>query len=1534
MPHCVQVRLGQALGLAYCRPLTILVARSTLLGLQAYMPQVVTLYGYAPGPTWPDALDRTNCILQAISKEFVLGSRGVRIVTGDFNHDQSRLAELALWRSLGWIEAQELAFQRWGQPVQPTCKNATVRDLVWLSPEAAALCQSVSVIQCFQEHSTVIATLGVSDEKHQVSEWHLPCEIPWSEVDVARWGSEGTFPSCDSADSTARMRQFALHYERSLNGFVTGAPDSRLPSQCYGRSRRLKPSTRVAPFVHIRASRPGEEAMRHDFLNTQVRRWFSQLRRLQSLLHSMRAARTHAEAVNYRLELWRAICAAKGFCGGFARWWGSRPVQVLGSPACFPSGLPSLPTLEAMFQDFRLNYRKFECWHMNQRARILKSRHEASTEALFKELRDPAPMQVDVLQQQHLHAILAVEPETGAVQLERPPDQRGHSCWLRDGEVIEFSTVDDTVCTPKPGHVLHEDEELVQVQTLSEVSAIHSEFVSYWSVRWQKHANTTPQHWQRFLAFATAFLPKGHLAMPPISVAQWRRALSRFRPRAARGPDGWAKDDLVHMTSARMQTMLDLLADVEAGAAWPEQLLTGFVCLLSKQNGHEDVQGFRPIVLFSIVYRTWSGIRARQVLRFLRDAIPFEAYGFLPGREAMQLWYSVQLELELSQQGALDLFGMSTDLIKAFNCLPRCPLLALAEHVGLPGTLIDPWRRFLGSMSRRFLIRGQVSEAVASTCGFPEGCPLSPVAMALADWSYHAYMHAFAPQIRSLSYVDNLASTTATFGALARSVNLTQCFCDTLALSLDPSKTFVWSAQARGRAALPALGLRVAHHARELGGLLSFERATHNAALVARCAALQPLWEKLRRSRSPLCRKLAVLPAKFWARALHGVPGCPLADSQLQNLRTQATSALRIRPAGVNSLLRLSLASNMEADPGFYQLWVCVRDLRRMAQKLPTLLLQWRQYMRLFAGELFQGPFSKLIAVLSQIHWAILEPPMVRDHEGFEFDVLSSSEACLRARLEEAWLWHVSLQVRHRHAMCDLIGIDRALLALDAPSLSPLNSARQASVRAGAFLFGEQHARYDTRQTGLCEHCSVPDSVEHRLRWCPLYREARARFAWLFEAWEEWPTCLTHHLLPPANPFLRCFREALMQLPDLTKDFHSHPTQGVRQHLFTDGSCLHGDIPSLALAAWAVVSATSAQVVACGPVPGLLQTTPRAELLAVVAALRWAVFYKAEIMLWIDALNVVQGLGRLRHGDGALPAENRDLWETVAELASQLEPEQFFFAHVPSHLDQSLTEAPYEDWVAQWNGHVDTLAGLCNVNRTVMFAEIHGQALAHHCRHAAALRALRTIFFAIADARAGANNRGTEPGDDAADDADTAGSEPPQAFDRTVDLEEVVPVDWRQRVNEAVCKLPYQFVQEVFGFLLEQDARSTQVFRLTWLELVFMLHVRGGFSFPVASPSGGGLVLPSTVPFAPLQPTVAVRLRYVRQAAKHAFHALRLELALVHGVCLARFGVSMPCDGLLLGAELELVQHARSAIRAFTATRAVTTVGSLARPLN
>ena len=397
-------------------------------------------------------------------------------------------------------------------------------------------------------------------------------------------------------------------------------------------------------------------------------------------------------------------------------------------------------------------------------------------------------------------------------------------------------------------------------------------------------------------------------------------------------------------------------------------------------------------------------------------------------------------------------------------------------------------------------IRKTVGSPILSTSGFPKGCPLSPAAMLVVNLLYVRYMSEFCPAIRSMSYADNLTGHGDSAFAVVQSLQATEVFCEALGLELDSAKTYTCSTCSAQRTLLKATGHVVVESARELGGIFSFCAAVRNQSLQRRFQGLAPVWARLSRSKAPICLKLGAIPGKFWAKAMHGIEGCPIADSHINKLRATATRALRLCPSGASPMLRLSTDRNLELDPGFYQLWAVLTLFRRLGRKQPDFFLRWTSYMLSFDGHLRHGPFAKVLHVTNQVGWRITRPPFFVDRHGFEHDLQAIPTSALRLLAEGAWLWHVSRCHVHRGTMHELAGIDLDVLRADhhlpAPTL-----ARQAALRSGAHMFTAAHARFDSSLSGLCEVCRVPDTPEHRVCHCPRYQTARSRFPWLSGRW-------------------------------------------------------------------------------------------------------------------------------------------------------------------------------------------------------------------------------------------------------------------------------------------------------------------------------------------------------------------------------------------------------------------------------------------------
>ena len=541
------------------------------------------------------------------------------------------------------------------------------------------------------------------------------------------------------------------------------------------------------------------------------------------------------------------------------------------------------------------------------------------------------------------------------------------------------------------------------------------------------------------------------------------------------------------------------------------------------------------------------------MLQQLSKYMPVEALGFMPGRETAEVWLLLQAQIEVMLSYDEPLGGLSSDVKRAFNHIGRKQTFFLGEHLGYPQPLLQAWQKFLANFLRRFDVHGCLGACISSNNGFPEGDPLSILAMLTVNWGYHVYMKVFVPRVQAFSFVDNMTLAAREAVVVIQGYFAMLSFMSLFGLTMDEEKTFVWGLDRSMRQHLQSLGFPNCFAAQELGAAMTYGHQIRNRLLKARGLGLEDKWARLRRSYAPTSQKIIMLPRVFWPKALYGAPSCVFSDTHLTMLRRAAVKSLGLNGAGSNPLLRLSLSNDMCCDPGFFQLSRCVATLRRMAIKAPDLLPLWQLWQHNFAGKLQPGPFTKLVGCLSQIGWHILEPPWVVDHDQHTWNLLLMDDKSLDLLLRDAWCQYVAASVNHK-TMQGLHGMDFYLTTFEYTKLAPLERALLSSLQSGAFISEYEHAKYDAEKRQICLHCQCEDDRAHWLS-CPRFQSLRLAI----EGWcpdnVELPRCTTHHLLVPRQQAAHEWRSELLKIPDRTDVFFFASPANRKLHVFIDGSC-------------------------------------------------------------------------------------------------------------------------------------------------------------------------------------------------------------------------------------------------------------------------------------------------------------------------------------------------------------------------------------------
>ena len=466
----------------------------------------------------------------------------------------------------------------------------------------------------------------------------------------------------------------------------------------------------------------------------------------------------------------------------------------------------------------------------------------------------------------------------------------------------------------KPG------DQLTQERAVCTDAAILSRFEAVWRERWIKHSHVVPGQWDQICAFLDRTAAPVAWRHDSWTVDRFLRAVRAKKLKAAAGPDGVSRADLLALPPSACQSLVELFQHVEQGTPWPSQVACGFVNSLAKQPHAQRVDEFRPVVIYSLVYRIWSSVRAREALGSVVRVLPDSVQGGVPHRQAKAIWFELAYALEHAYLNDTGLHGILMDIQKCFNNIPRYPLWHMLVKIGFPEATLRAWVSFVAGQTRRFRVRHSVGDPIPSTCGLPEGCALSVFGMTMVDWMLDWWLRSLEVRVDLRTFVDDWGVLFGDSGIFHRVWTSLEQFTAHMDLAIVLKKTRLWSTDATVRREFRSGALPVAYSARNLGAHQNFSRHCHNSVLQQRLLKLPPVWVRLRASQSPYKGKLMAIRMMAWPRALHGITVVHLGASHFKLLRAGAVRALKADRKGANPYLHLA-TSDVVHDPEAWSIY-------------------------------------------------------------------------------------------------------------------------------------------------------------------------------------------------------------------------------------------------------------------------------------------------------------------------------------------------------------------------------------------------------------------------------------------------------------------------------------------------------------------------------------------------------------------------------------------------------------------------------------
>ena len=1148
---------------------------------------------------------QTDALLAELVDRVGTQATGPRVIGGDFNFAPAELQQLQRLHDLGFREVQDLNAWRFGISAQATGRGTKRIDQMWISPELQLAFLGARVtFDYWADHAAVQASFSCPNMHTTVLSWPTPQAFPWP----SQWTCQVDFDpggdlTVEYAKFWAQVELRAKLWNQHHGVFVTKA-------QC-GRAAVLDSKPVRQSQCAVKKARKGDLQPAYIGTSLQHARFFRQLRRLQSLCRILVKGVSSFQGKCNLDDTWRAIRCAAGFPGGFGLWWDAHELKpALGGP--LPLMCPSLDFAQGLFQGFQTYVRAYERDLTSRRYQHAKARREHNLAYVFQDCKDDPLPKAETLLDRVALSVEEVREEDQSVVLVQPTPLLADVPVVIQGQVVEVVAHSedqlwlDSVVGLSPGDVL------TQERPVTSDLDILQRFADAWEPRWTKQAHVLPGQWDQICGFLDQTLRPLQWDQFEWTSDRLLQAIRHKKRTAAKGPDGVSQPDLAALPEGALQAVVRMFGAVESGSSWPAQLANGFVSSLAKRPDAAKVDEFRPVVVYSLLYRVWSSERAREALRCIAKVLPDSVQGGVPARQAKAIWYELATALEQSYFHGTSLHGLLMDIQKAFNNIPRGPLWYALSLLRFPESSLRAWAGFVSKQTRRFRVRQSVGAPLASNCGLPEGCAFSVFGMVVVDWILDLWLHAQNVPVCLRTFVDDWGLLFHDAGVFERAWTAVETFTEHLDLALDLSKTRVWSNAAAARKEFRSSPVAVACAARNLGAHQNFTRHCHNAELQKRLVKLPPVWVRLRASQGPYRHKLTAIHMMAWPRALHGISVVHLGDCHFRVLRSGAMRALRADRKGANPMLHL-VSSSPLTDPEAWAILQTFRDARDLgnACQLESMLGLFSQGGE---GLPHNGPTSVLLSRLHRIGWAVGGQGLVQDRFGtFSVSHVAWDELVLRFKF--SWGRVLAEEVAHRPTFNGIEHVDLPELYRALHKFGPVDLVYLRCHLDGTLFTQNGRAKFDSSVSATCPWCTAKDGFHHRAWECPHFAPCRRHFtAEQLAAVGSLPSCLVDHGWPVVLPEWEIFVGLLLRADGFPRVSPVVPpvASEVSVDLFTDGSGAYPRKPKLRFAAWAMtmvpggIGTLDNRLILAGHVNGIIQTPYRAELTAVLAAITWA----------------------------------------------------------------------------------------------------------------------------------------------------------------------------------------------------------------------------------------------------------------------------------------------------------------------------------------
>jgi len=1090
---------------------------------------VITVYGLTG--SIPEARKANDYLLASIF-EYMTATKLPTLIGGDFNIRPDDLASWNLFQQLGYKDAFNLFYEKHGFELPPTCNQKTRNDTLIIPPILQGLVSDVQILHdcVFDSHSPMVVTFNMPQQKPSVFKWNMPRS--WSEFHIPdslvhsnyvkrvhhsdliqmihdeNQGFEETILCWSQVCESAIDHALKEHHDIDpLNQTLTHLPKSH-KGRCIKKER-----IEVKHQNPVRYADNGSYNPSSISYSVKSRQKVKQVRRLQSLHQSMdNYFRQTTEPPCYDRYLqwkseWSCICNAKGYGASWPKW-----LLSFDDVDWVPCNVPQISFLHFVTQITKHDAESVCAQEQVQRQNSfhLKLRFDRTENFLkntYKMLRPASFPPVQSVQTVNETKATLMRSTKGCIKVlleneiifhrDREIKFGNSLCELLDQKGKVVSLIHTSGKIPTYGCISQESFAM----TPDEVG---DAFHQFWAPFWNRDSISDLQSddpWNDILDILDSIPPMPEFQVKLDDYDLWYQTVHKLKSHKAIGYDGWSAEDLKQLPKIAIRH-LAMVCQKLWKKGFDEDFMQARTVLLSKVEQVQHMGHTRPITILGQIYRLITKIIADQILLNWSLTLPPTISGGVPGRGSRVLTYLQQARIENAIFSSEQVGGFVLDLVKAFNCIARRPLVHMMTNLGVPMKPLAFWMKSLHNLSRLPQIGAHLGKRTWATTGTPEGDALSVCGMISVAYHYHEYLVKRLTLVKVGIYADNWGWLTKSQQQNFVALQMTLRFVHSIRMKIDFRKSWAWATGKDFRRALKNLELllpdglteiQILEDAKELGVQMKYSRKI-------RLGVIQHKFDYACRQLSKIqwiptsIEAKAKLTKAVWQKLFYGLEGIGVGASHFNKVRRKTANVLIGNHKQASSWMACHYLNRFVQDPQQYALVEMLCLFRQLCDENLEEALQILDTACYFMGnppKQSWGPGTALCVYLSRCGLGIDEEGYVHASNLNRVNIISDTCKDIRNFIDNVWNLVVHKESEHRKGITSSIKFHRSL------TLSVLNEFDDHDLKGlfmnltGGYQSGAaKHMCYEGHSE-KCSFCDAVDTKEHRLLWCPHFKTIR-----------------------------------------------------------------------------------------------------------------------------------------------------------------------------------------------------------------------------------------------------------------------------------------------------------------------------------------------------------------------------------------------------------------------------------------------------------